>query len=369
MQRDAWAQVNLNAVEYNLRLIKSWLNPKTKLMTVVKSDAYGHGASGLSQVLAESGADYFGVASVDEGCQLRQTGIKKPILILSPCPGWALKTAIENNLELTITSALQLDELKEYLTRFKQTATIHIKVDTGMHRLGIQPNKCLDLILKAAEHKQIRVQGLFSHLAMADDQETSFAQNKIFTEVINQVKKAKLAPPLLHLASGEAARRFPELHYDMVRIGLYIYGLEPRTKSADLKPAMSVRARINQIQTLPANEGVGYGHTWESPMESRLASIPIGYADGIDRRLSNNMIGLLHGKPINQVGRISMDQMLFDISKVSQAQEGDVITLIGNDENKRLDLSAWAQELDTITYELACRLRARLPRIYTRENL
>jgi len=181
---------------------------------------------------------------------------------------------------------------------------------------------------------------------------------------------------LLHLASGEAARRFPDTHYDMVRVGLYLYGLEPAVVSNVVSPALSLRGRINHLQDIDAGESVGYGLTWTAPRRTRLASIPIGYADGVDRSLSNRMEGLCTGKRIKQVGRISMDQMLFDITDVPQAQIGDVITLIGSESGSvannaaqdRLHLADWASMLDTITYELACRLRVRLPKIYTRSR-
>ncbi len=174
---------------------------------------------------------------------------------------------------------------------------------------------------------------------------------------------------LFHLASGDAARRFPETHYDMVRAGLILYGLEALEASKLVSPAMSVRARINHLSEIEAGESVGYGWTWTAKRRTRLASIPIGYADGVDRRLSNRLTALLLGKPIAQVGRISMDQMLFDITDVPEAQETDVITLIGADGEQKIELATWATMLDTITYELACRMRVRLPRIYTRHRV
>jgi alanine racemase len=373
LRRDAWVEVDLGALESNVKVIKSWLK-KSRLMAVVKSDAYGHGAPGTAPVLAASGADWFGVASVDEGCQLRAAGVKQPILILGPSPFWAISTALDADLNLTITSQSQVGDIESAAKQSNTIAKVHVKVDTGMHRLGVAPDKLSDLLSSIYASPRFELVGIFSHLAKADDAEFTAFQNEKFKSVLASLPASGGKAPLLHLASGDAARRFPETHYDMARVGLYLYGLEPVVVSDVVSPILSVRARINHIQEITAGESVGYGLIWTADRPTRLASIPIGYADGVDRGLSNRMEGLFMGKRIKQVGRISMDQMLFDISDVSQAQEGDVITLIGmdtvanNSNPDRLHLADWAGMLDTITYELACRLRVRLPRIYTRSR-
>jgi alanine racemase len=243
-----------------------------------------------------------------------------------------------------------------------------------MHRLGAAPDKVNELLNKISQNKGLKLVGIFSHLAKADDLETTARQNKAFQSVLDNVKKAGVKVELAHLASGDAARLFPDTHYDMVRPGLLLYGLEPRVVSQAVQPAMSVRGRINHLLDVPQGDAVGYNLTWTAKRPSRLASIPIGYADGIDRGLSNKMTALLNGKEISQVGLISMDQMIFDVTDVPEAQEGDVITLIGGESpaynepasGKTLHLATWANALDTVTYELACRMRARMPRIYTR---
>jgi alanine racemase len=374
LRRDAWVEVDLGALENNVKVIKSWIGENVRLMAVIKSDAYGHGAPGTAQVLAASGADWFGVASVDEGCQLRSAGIKQPILILSACPFWALSTALEADLSLTVTARSQLEDIEAVSKQLKKPAQVHIKVDTGMHRLGIAPDKFADLLSSIYASPSLELAGIFSHLAKADDAEFTELQNRNFQQVLTLVPPEKRKKLLVHLASSEATRRFPSTHHDMVRVGLYLYGLESEVVSDVVSPALSVRARINHLQDIQPGESVGYGLTWTAERPTRLASIPIGYADGVDRRLSNRMHGLLMGKRIKQVGRISMDQMLFDITDCPAAQEGDVITLIGsealanNANSDRLHLADWASMLDTITYELACRLRVRLPRIYTRSR-
>jgi alanine racemase len=373
LRRDAWVEIDLAALELNFGVVRKWLQKQTQLMAVVKSDAYGHGAPSVAPVFAAAGASHFGVASVDEGCQLRTAGIKQPVLILGPCPFWAISNALEANLQLTITSKDQVSNIVKVTTQSQRPANVHVKIDTGMHRLGVAPQHVKELLNTISSEQSLKLVGIFSHLAMADDDKVTAQQNEIFTEVLNALD-SQHKPKLVHLASGDAARRFPDTHYDMVRVGLYLYGLEPRAVSGVVSPALSVRARINHMQEIEEGQSVGYNLTWTATRRSRLASIPIGYADGVDRRLSNNMDGLLMGKLIKQVGLISMDQMLFDITDVPEAEEGDVITLIGKDsaqagsESRQLFLAEWANKLDSITYEMACRLRVRLPRIYTRSR-
>lgn len=387
IRRDAWVEVDLNAIEQNLRFIRHRLTPSIKgsgpnnsqnaqqaplLMAVVKSDGYGHGAASVAELLEASsaGVDWLGVASIDEGTQLRASGIKLPILILSPTPSWAIGTALEHELDITLTSEKQIRDVAAC-----GKAKVHLKIDTGMHRLGVQFEKLEEALKLIKSLDNLELVSVYSHLAKAANEEAVNAQNQLFGQAVVLTKKY-FANVFFHLASSEATA-FPQAHYDLVRVGLYLYGLQPDTVSPDLllRPALSVRARINHINKIAAGQSVGYSWTWTAKKETLLASIPIGYADGVDRGLSNRMEGLLMGKKVNQVGRISMDQMLFDISNVPEAQEGDVITLIGNDSDMskktgsgqtNLTLGQWAETLDTITYELACRLRIRLPRVYTR---
>jgi alanine racemase len=386
VRRDAWVEVDLSAIEKNLATVCGFLpggktpqSRKTKLMAVVKGDAYGHGSVQVAEMLVALGADWLGVASVDEACQLRAADIKAPILILGPAPAWAVKTAIESDLDMTVTELSELKDINQTAQRAKRKARVNIKVDTGMHRLGVLPEKLEPMLdfVRQAEH--VNLISLFSHLAMAGDQEATAKQNAVFKTCIERARQIIKTPFLTHLASSEAVRYFTETHYDMVRVGIYLYGLEAKRDSDILHPSMSVRARINHTQILEEGESAGYNFTWTAKRKSRLASLPIGYADGVNRRLSNRMSCLINGKIVPQVGIISMDQMLVDITDAPEAQEGDVITLIGSEhpsgedahgqDSPCLTLAQWATMLDTITYELACNLRVRLPRIYTRPRM
>jgi alanine racemase len=398
IRRDAWIEVDLNSVEHNLRVLRRALekthadvpenglglisqsindsaNPiyrdsgkRPQLMAVVKGDAYGHGAVHLAQLFQATRVDYLGVASIDEGRWIREGGVKLPILILSPTPAWAIDSALENNLDITVTTEKQLADISKKALSMGRQAHIHLKVDTGMHRLGVPINKLEAMLESIRKDPALNLVAVWSHLANASQEDSVMRQKVVFDQAVAMTRPI-FPETIFHLASSEATTRFAQCHYDMVRVGLYLYGLEPNTVSEDLQPAMSVRARINHTSTIETGERVGYGHTWQAERPSRLAAIPIGYADGVDRGLSNQMKGLLMGQVVSQVGRISMDQMLFDITDVPQAEEGDLITLIGGNDQNALYLSDWAVLLDTITYELACRMRVRLPRIYTRNKI
>ncbi|MEZ4542820.1 MAG: alanine racemase [Cyanobacteriota/Melainabacteria group bacterium] len=329
--RDAWVEIDLDAIEKNIGVIKSWLGetPKSGIMAVVKSDAYGHGARRVSEILVAKGASWLAVASVDEGIDLREGDQNTNILILGPAPFWAVDNALDHNLDLTVTSMEQLEAVEKHARKSARRARIHLKVDTGMHRLGLAPERFGEALERAIASPNLEPVSVFSHLAMASDREAVDFQRKRFEETIRVLKEKEIKLPC-HLASSEAAEKFPDTHYDLVRIGIFLYGLRPRGASLDLHPALSVRGRIMSIVEVPEGESAGYNWTWTASRNSRLASIPIGYADGVSRKLSNNIYGYLMGKKIPQTGMISMDQMLFDITDLPEAQEGDVITLIGS---------------------------------------
>jgi alanine racemase len=379
-QRDAWIELDLTCLEKNVQTIKTWLKQNAEqagvavpqIMAVVKAAGYGHGAVAIAEVLSACGIAWLAVASADEGIELRKSGCKLPILILSPTPLWAVTTALEQDLDLTISSLNQLNDISHLLADYKKTVRLHLKLDSGMHRLGMNIADAEKAITLLKENKKFKLVSIYSHLAIATDAKTTQKQKENFDRFITVFEKANCCSDFYHLACSEAIKSFPSTYYDFVRIGLYLYGMEAATASSELSPIMSVRARINQINLIDEGESVGYGLTWKASKPTRLANIPIGYADGVDRRLSNKMQGLLHGKFINQVGTISMDQMLFDITDIPQAREGDVITLIGCDDaassaaKATLYLYDWANELGTMVRELSCRLHMRLPLIYTR---
>lgn len=371
--RDAWVEVDLANIEFNVKTIRSWLDEtQTGLMAVVKSDGYGHGASEVALAALRAGATWLAVATVQEGTELRTIDRVTPILLLGPIPARSVQTAVESNLDLTITSQSDLQEAQTVANQLNRNARVHLKVDTGMHRLGASPDEMERLVRQIQSQPNLELISIFSHLAKADQLEFTKKQDDCFCAVLQNLSAhfPKLlrrdgGKVLAHIASGDAARHNPFTQHDMVRAGLNLYGLEARTVSDIVRPALSIRGRINSLREIEPGEAVGYNLTWQAKEKARIASIPIGYADGIDRGLSNRIEGLLLGKKVKQVGVISMDQMLFDVTAVPECALGDTLTLIGCDGEHSIQLAAWANMLDTITYELACRMRVRLPRIYT----
>ena len=367
-KRDAWVEVNLDAIEKNILELKKLVKKDMKVLAVVKADAYGHGSSMITPTLIASGVDYLGVASIDEGTELRNNKFKCPILVLGAAPVWAFDYAAQNNISLSmfLDNHIQAAELTYKKTGLKTKA--HIKLDTGMNRIGVERDKAVEFIKKVQKNEAIELQGIFTHFACAEDEEKTKEQLSIWNNILSQVDTTGL---ILHCFNTAATiANYNENNYNMVRLGLALYGLIPDlpnfcTREVNLTPAMSLKGRIINIHNAKENSGVSYSHTYKTNKETQIATIPVGYADGVDRRLSNKIYGILNGRKVPQIGNITMDQMMFDITGTN-AQEGDIITLIGQDEKESISINEWAKILGTINYELICRLKARLSRVYTR---
>ena len=363
-KRDAWVEINLDAIEKNILELKKMVKEDTKVLAVVKADAYGHGSAMITPTLLASGVDYLGVASIDEGIELRNNNFKCPILVLGAAPVWAFDYAAQNNilLSLFLDNHIEAAELTYKKTGLKTKA--HIKLDTGMNRIGVEKDNAVEFIKKVQNSECIDLQGIFTHFANAEFEEKTKEQLKVWNEILSQVDTKGL---ILHCFNTAATiSNYDEKNYNMVRLGLALYGLVPDLPNfaknvPTLFPAMSLKGRIINIHTAKAGTGVSYCHTFVTNKDTKIATIPIGYADGVDRRLSNKIYGILNGKKVPQVGNITMDQMMFDISDV-EANEGDVINLICDE----ISINEWAEKLGTINYELICRLKARLSRVYTR---
>ncbi len=368
--RDAWLEIDLNAIEHNYQIIHEELQKDVKLMAVVKSDAYGHGASTVGPLLEACGTDYFGVASVDEGMQLREAGVSKPILILSPTPTWALQRALTNKLQVTISNVEQLTDLEKLVKRskkFELPVEVQVKINTGMNRNGAKWNtEAIPLIKEVLSKKEfLKLSGVFSHFACSGNSFFTHVQADRFRKVISEFDGQDIG--LRHIAASSGMVGQFANHFDMVRVGLSIYGLGEEF-NGKLKPALSLMARISQLQKIEADEGVGYGLTWKCEKESLIGLLPLGYADGVKRGLSNRLRAIYKGEYIDGVGTISMDQITINLSNfVDHSQAGDKVTLLGYDAGKSIEIKEWAQILGTIEYEIVCDLRARLPRVYVRK--
>ncbi|MCD7779141.1 MAG: alanine racemase [Candidatus Gastranaerophilales bacterium] len=367
-KRDAWVEINLDAIEKNILELKTYVKDNAKILAVVKADAYGHGSTMITPTLLASGVDYLGVASIDEGIELRNNKFTCPILVLGAAPVWAFDYAAQNNISLSVflSNHLEAAELTYKKTGLKTKA--HIKLDTGMNRIGVQKENAVDFIKKVQYMHSIELQGIFTHFACAEIEEETNKQLEIWNNILSHIDTKGL---LLHCFNTAAAiAQYKEDKYNMVRLGLALYGLIPdlpafAKRVPNLIPAMSLKGRITNIHTAHKGEGVSYSHKYKASGDIKIATIPVGYADGADRRLSNKIFGLLNGKKVPQIGNITMDQMMFDITGID-ANEGDIITLLGKDGDESITINEWAQILDTINYELICRLKVRLSRVYTR---
>ena len=364
--RDAWVEVNLDNIEKNILLLKKYLKPGSKLFAVVKADAYGHGAVMIAPVLLASGVDFLGVSSIDEGLQLREAKINAPILVLGAVPVWSFGWAATNNISVSVFSEEHIQACKQTFEKTKIKPKVHVKIDTGMNRIGVRPDKAVEFIKKIQACDFIELEGIFTHFATAETESYAFEQYKKFNSVIEKIDTTGL---LIHCCNTAAVICYKNFEYNMARVGVGIYGLQPDltegTVPPGLLPAMSLRGRITNIHIASKGEGVSYSHTFETQKPTKIATIPIGYADGVFRGLSNKIYGIVHGKKVRQIGNITMDQMMFDITDCD-AQEGDIITLLGKDGDEQIDIDEWAKILNTIHYELTCSLRVRLPRVYTR---
>ncbi|MDD9899079.1 MAG: alanine racemase [Candidatus Melainabacteria bacterium] len=348
-RRDAWLEINLDNLEYNLKQIYSWFNKP--LIPVLKADAYGHGATILSKVLDTYDFVHgYGVASVDEALQLRAAS-KKRIIVLGLSPEWALEQALENDIELTIVDLDTARKLNELAGELSKEAKIHLKFDTGMNRIGFRYDTRDDLFeLEKLEH--LEIQSLFTHFVDVADLDYSIYQYQQFRTFISGLKYPQ------HPGSSQAAKLVPDIEADYVRCGIELYGLE----NPELKPLMSLKARISFTKNINKGESVSYKRTWTAERDTRIATLPLGYADGVQRVLSNKITARCKGHEIKQVGLITMDQMMFDIGD-NDIQVGDVVELLSED----LPVSAWAEAAGTISYEIVSSLNLRLPKTYTRD--
>lgn len=364
IHRDAWVEVNISNLENNIREIKKNVPQGIKLLGVVKADAYGHGAIMLAPTILASGIDMLGVASIDEGVDLRQAGINCDILVLGAVPVWAVESAVKNDITISIFSEGHIQACEEAYKRTGIKPKVHIKLDTGMNRIGVRADEAINFIKKVQSCDFLELQGIFTHLAAAEELDKAKEQIEKWNSVIDNIDTKGL---LLHILNTAGTICYDVPNSNMRRVGIALYGLYPdfpegvNFRMPKLKQLISLKGRIVNIHTAKDGEGISYCHTYTAKGERTIATVPLGYADGIPRLLSNKITGRLNGVEVPQVGNITMDQMMFDITGV-KATTGDVITLL--DEDKSID--EWAKILHTINYELTCRLKVRLPRVYTR---
>ncbi len=370
LRQRAWIEIDLAALAHNVRQLKNLLSSTTALMAVVKADAYGHGAIAVAQTVLQAGASWLGVATLPEGIELRKAGIKDQILILGATyTPEQLQAIVHWQLQPTLCDPKQALVFSETLaTTSGGNLPVHIKLDTGMSRLGPHWEQAAEFVQLVHSLPHLHISSIYSHLATAEslDQTVMRQQQARFETAIAQIKAAGIAIPALHLANSAGTLTDTGLHYDMVRVGLAIYGLYPASHLSNvitLKPALQVKARVTQVKTIGPNTGVSYGHHFVSDRELRLAVVGIGYADGLPRHLSNQMKVLVRGQKLPQIGAITMDQLMLDVSAIPDLQVGEVVTLLGQEGKEKISADDWATALDTISWEILCGFKHRLPRV------
>lgn len=370
IRQRAWIEIDQAALAHNVRQIKSLLSAKTALMAVVKADAYGHGAVTTSNSVLEAGANWLGVATIPEGIELRKAGIKAPILILGATNTPEQLQAIADwQLQPTLCDTKQALVFSQTLAEINAgDLPVHIKLDTGMSRLGPRWEQALEFVQLVHSLPYLRIASIYSHLATAEslDQTVLRQQQARFEAAIAAIKSAGIPLPPLHLANSAATLTDCGLHYNMVRVGLAVYGLYPAkhlSNTINLIPALQVKARVTQVKTIPPHTGVSYGHHFISDRELRLAVVGIGYADGVPRRLSNQMTVLIRGQKIKQIGSITMDQLMLDVTSIPDLEVGEIVTVIGIDGKEQIWADDWADATDTISWEILCSFKHRLTRV------
>ena len=375
-----WAEIDLDAIAHNVKELRRITRPSARLMAVVKADGYGHGAEAVARTALANGADMLAVARIDEGVQLRRAGIDAPILVMGPTfPGFTDRI-IDYDLIQGVTSLAAARELAARAVQRKAVIPVHIKVDSGMGRLGLVPD-CgapgRDARLPAVEEVRalshldgLRLEGIFTHFAAADETDKSFAelQLDIFSTFLDRLSRAGIDCGMRHAANSAAVIDLPRAHLDAVRPGIALYGLYPSRavdlSKVELRPALALKSRILQVKEVPAGFPVSYGMTWQAPCATRIATVATGYADGIQRRLSNRGRMLVHGVEVPIVGRVCMDLIMLDVGAVEGVAVGDEVVIIGRQGDAEISADTVADLLDTINYEVVFTNFARVPRRY-----
>ena len=363
----AWVEIDLSAIKHNVHQLKSLLTSPTELMAIVKADAYGHGAIDVSQVAIASGAAWLGVATIPEGIQLRRAGITAPIVVLGATNGVdEIKAIAEYRIQPTICNSKQALIYHEVLSSMGERIPVHLKIDTGMSRLGVNWQEAIAFIKLVQHLPNLEIMSVYSHFATADDCDREFMQlqSQRFKQVITDLKSEGIYPPRLHICNTAAMLCDRQIHYDIVRTGLGIYGLYPAPhlkNLVDLRPALTVKARITQVKEITTGTSVSYGRSFTAPQDMKIATVAIGYADGIPRGLSNRIRVAVNGQKVAQIGTITMDQCAIDVTHVPNVNLGDEVTFLGGDSENTAD--DWANLLGTISWEILCGFKHRLPRI------
>jgi alanine racemase len=378
-----WAEIDLGAYAHNIRALRRITRPDARLMAVVKANGYGHGASEVARTALENGAEYLGVARLHEAIELRKAGHDAPILIFGYSSPDDAKSIIDNELTQTVYSTAAAESFSRRATRYGKKIKVHIKVDSGMGRLGLLLDdllgepvpgapaaKVIDDIETISRLSRIEVEGIFTHFATSDSADKTYARHQLvrFKDFISRLDQAGLKPPVVHAANSGAVIDMPESHLDLVRPGIATYGLYPsgevNKEKIELKPVMTVKSRIIHLKMVPAGFHISYGITYRTKKPTIIATVPVGYADGLSRLLSSCGHMLVHGQRVPIVGRVCMDLTMLDVGELKEVGIEDEVVVFGQQENESITADELAATLNTINYEIVTSITARVPRVY-----
>ncbi len=379
--RRTWAQVDIDAIKHNFKEIRKTVGDQTEIMCVIKADGYGHGAVFLGQYYEKLGADRFAVSNIEEAMQLRENGITKPILILGFTPAEMAGELAEHQITQAVLSADYAKELSECAVKNGVEVSVHIKLDTGMSRIGFmyqdiqRDSSSLQQIEEVCRLPGLNVEGIFTHFAVSDEaedgKEATGHQLECFRNAVVHLQARGIQFRTVHCANSGAIIDYPLAKFDCVRAGIILYGLSPSGKlkgKMDLQQAMQIKSVIAQIKTVEPQTAVSYGRTYITDQPTRIATVPIGYADGYTRSLSGKAYMTVNGKKAPVIGRVCMDQVMIDITNIDGVKTGDEVTVIGNGENNTISFDEIAEMTGTINYELVCLVGKRVPRVYMRHG-
>ncbi|HEX9414904.1 MAG TPA: alanine racemase, partial [Ktedonobacterales bacterium] len=369
--RPTWLEVDLGAIGQNTRQIKELVGPEVAVLVSLKADAYGHGALAVARTVLRNGAEWLGVATISEAVPLRAAGITAPILVFGYTPPWQAREAVRLALRAAVYELESAQALAQAALDLGRDVRVHVKVDSGMGRLGLRAERVADVLaffeaLHSMPH--LTVEGTFTQLATADSADRSYVRRQIdrFADVLAVLDARGLRPPLVHAANSAATLTLPEVRYNLVRPGIAIYGLAPSAEvrlPTSYRPALAFKTLVAQVKEIPAGEGISYGATYVTPAPMCVATLPVGYADGFRRGPLNWGEVLVHGLRAPLLGRVTMDQCMVDVTHIPQVRIGDEVVLIGRQGSDELTAEAVAERLGTIHYEVVAELLARVPRI------
>ena len=373
--RPVWAEINLDNLAHNIKEVRKNTREDAKVTAVVKANGYGHGSTDIAKTFLENGADRLAVAILTEAIELRKAGIKAPILVLGYTPNTQFDKVLQYDLIQTVYSYEDAKILSKTASDMDKEAVIHIKIDTGMSRIGFLPNEdAVEKILEINKLENINIEGMYTHFAKADETDKGHAKGQFekYIKVSDSLKEKGLDIKIKHVSNSAAIIDLEDYNLDMVRAGIMIYGFYPSDEvskeNIKLKPAMNLKARVSHVKTVPKGTGISYGQIFKTERESKIATLPIGYADGFTRLLTGKAEVYVNGKRVKVVGKICMDQCMIDVTEIEDIQVGDEVVIFGYGNEGYPSAEELAEKIGTINYEIVCMVGRRIPRVYKKDG-